>query len=214
MADWFRKRSWEADDQRDFEDRLAQAPADARPQYLRLQALELGESRPGDALTLLKRALDGWPEHFETAATLGQCGDCLMALGDYEGAVEAYALAVKRMRYHPGVQTQAWLSCVLAIAERGDRSRFRLAQQILREFGARLDHPAVALRASAAAALIAQAEGRVEEARVQSGAALLASATLRDRKIPMSADDRALLRRMRAIAEPRSWRRWLPFDVS
>lgn len=213
MADWFRKRSWEADDQRDFEDRLARASADARPQYLRLQALELGESRPGDALTLLKRALDGWPEHFETAATLGQCGDCLMALGDYEGAVEAYSLAVKRMRYHPGVQTQAWLSCVLAIAERGDRSRFRLAQQILREFGDRLDQPVVALRATAAGALIAQAEGRVEEAKAKAGTALEAAAVLRDNRVPLTAEDRALVRRMRAIAEPKSWRRWLPFDV-
>lgn len=213
MADWFRKRSWEADDQRDFEDRLAKATAEARPQYLRLQALELSESRPGDALTLLKRALDGWPEHFETAATLGQCGDCLMALGDYEGAIEAYALAVKRMRYHPGVQTLAWLSCVLAIAERGDRSRFRLAQQILREFGDKLDQPLVAFRASAAGALIAQAEGRVQEANGLAQAAIDAAVTLRDRRLPLTADDRSLLRRIRAIAEPKSWRRWLPFDV-
>lgn len=213
MADWFRKRSWEADDQRDFEDRLAKAPADARPQYLRLQALELGESRPGDALRLLDRALGDWPDHFETAASLGQRGDCLMALGDYEGAVESYALAVKRMRSYPGVQTQAWLSCVLAIAERGDRSRYRLAQQILREFGDRLDQPVIALRAGAAAALIAQAEGRVAEARGLARSALDASAMLRERRLPLTAEDRVLVRRMRVIAEPKSWRRWLPFDL-
>ncbi|ATQ43393.1 tetratricopeptide repeat protein [Caulobacter mirabilis] len=214
MADWFRKRSWEADDQRDFEDRLAKAPTDARAQYLRLQALELGESRPAEALRLLDRALGDWPDHFETAATLGQRGDCLMALGDYENAVESYALAVKRMRSYPGVQTQAWLSCVLAIAERGDRSRFRLAHQILREFGAKLDQPLIRLRAAAAAALIARAEGRAEDGRDQARTALEAASLLRGRKVALAADDRALVRRIRAIAEPRLWRRWLLLGLS
>jgi tetratricopeptide (TPR) repeat protein len=64
--EWFRSPSWDEDARSAFEKRLRRAKPHNRPQYLRIKALALIEADlRGEAILLLRRIVDDYPESFE-----------------------------------------------------------------------------------------------------------------------------------------------------
>jgi tetratricopeptide (TPR) repeat protein len=100
--DWFRKTSWNEDDQSDFRVHLGRAQDRSRAQYLRIQAGTLSASQGllQPAIELLDEMLSTYPDSEEVATALAQKADCLYRLGDIDGAVANYGASIERMRNH------------------------------------------------------------------------------------------------------------------
>jgi hypothetical protein len=66
MKDWYRRTTWTEKDEEEFFAKLRRARKDGRAQYLKLQALELVNTRKRTLLkvaeTLLKKILEEYPD--------------------------------------------------------------------------------------------------------------------------------------------------------
>jgi hypothetical protein len=134
--EWFRKSSWGLHDREDFYKRLKRARPDNQAQYLRIQATYLvgnADTLPA-GLALLDEMLERHPDSLEVATALGQKAECLMALGDINGALENYWRSIERMRSVPKMQCLAWLDFALLVARVRKVDRYDDALQVLDEF--------------------------------------------------------------------------------
>ena len=98
-AEWFRKTTWSASDEKTFFARLASSRKDFhRAQYLRIQAVHLFDT--GDvllvraALALLERLLVECPEPSQLALAYLQMARCHEQLGACDAAVDAFRRAL------------------------------------------------------------------------------------------------------------------------
>ena len=67
MTDWYRRKTWTKTDEEEYFDRLGRARKDGRAQYLRVQAIELIETKEDNLLsvaeTLLNKILTDYPDN-------------------------------------------------------------------------------------------------------------------------------------------------------
>jgi len=96
--DWFRRKTWSAADEAEFETKLARARGQ-RAQYLHIQALTLTETEnpalADPAIALANRQLQEDPESIFRAQVLCTIARASASKGDVPGAVAAYRRAVK-----------------------------------------------------------------------------------------------------------------------
>ena len=109
--EWFRRRTWSAADEANFERKLARARG-RRSEYLRIQALTLAEtedpSLAGPAIALANRQLQEDPDGIFRAQVLCTIARAYASKGDVAGAVDAYRRAV-RAEEERGVRCCAYL---------------------------------------------------------------------------------------------------------
>lgn len=213
MADreWYRRETWSAEDEADFERRLMRARATSRSQYLRIQALHLAETGEvalaGTALRLLDRLMAEYPDPMDLPQVQLQRAEVLVALGDWEGAVVAYRAAVAAERRPGTIRTEVSVEFPWAVVLRGASVLYDEVEAILdaqpedeRPF------PSMKFRWSAAKALLAEHRRDEPAARGHAAAALMAMAAdrsgfLHHQKLGLVREvDEALLRRLRRLA--------------
>jgi len=96
--EWYRRRTWSAEDEAEFEINLARARGQ-RSEYLRIQATTLAETDDpalaDSAMALANRQLADDPDGIFRAQVLCTIARASATKGDVEGAVRAYRQAVK-----------------------------------------------------------------------------------------------------------------------
>jgi tetratricopeptide (TPR) repeat protein len=172
--DWYRNPTWDPEIQARFTEKLRRARN--KSQYLRIQAGYLVRSHPKTALALLDRyfALD---EHFDMAQAFLDQADAWLALGSVEQAIHSLQQALQREKEYPNYKTQAWSRYALLVAQQKLSHLYESALQVLQETAhdrsqAIALFPASAFCWQAAFALIADAEGRSDQAQQSAAKAL------------------------------------------
>src|SRR5262245_48893836 len=105
-TDWFRRATWTDEDQADFIAHLRRCRSSAnKAQYLRIQALHLQETGAKPlimaALGLLEQLVRECPERTELASVYLQQGECRMALGKGDDAIESLRQSLEFQRGFP-----------------------------------------------------------------------------------------------------------------
>ncbi len=157
--DWYRRESWSQSDQERFFKRLARSRSGYnKAQYLRIQAytLQTKASPPmfREALHLLDILLREHPHSAELGSAYLQRAQCLEAVGDLEGALGAFRLAVEADRADTGVQTNASLERALFIVRHGRSDLYEVALEDLERLEPHLVFPVTQYKIALAAALI------------------------------------------------------------
>ena len=215
--EWFRQTNWGPAEQTLFRDKLARARPANRAQYLYLQGVTLVKTNPSAALGLLDAYLDAYPEDINVAPAQEARATAMLALFDESGAMKAFEAAFARMREFPSVKTLAAVGYAEAVTERKLADRYDDALAVMREFQSVVTLPVERFRVSAARALIAEAQGRQEEAMSQARLAMEAaviqnSGLAKHPKLGLVGDERAeLVKRMQTVESRRRrpwWRFW------
>lgn len=179
--DWFRRETWSSEDQGEFERRLARSRPTSRAQYLRIQAVHLRQAREPELLraahTLLDRVVTEYPKDLQAALGLAERAECLVALGEWPAAAEAFRAAIEAEEAFPSVRTDAYLSFAFEAVTRDDRALFDEVSRVCRAHASESrPFPVQQFRWHAVQALLADAEQNTEVARTEASAALAAAA--------------------------------------
>jgi hypothetical protein len=178
--EWYRRTSWSDSEREDFEKRLARARPHSRAQYLRIQAAHLADTRDERltrvALDLLSRMLAEYPDRVQTAQGHAQRAECLLQLGDWNGAVEAFRAVLDAERAFPSVKTNAYLRFGYLVTTRGARELFDEVERIAEEHaGESRPFPVLQFEWHAVQAFLGDARADAARAREHARAALAAA---------------------------------------
>jgi tetratricopeptide (TPR) repeat protein len=115
MTDWYRRKTWTKTDEEEYFAKLGRARKDGRAQYLRVQAIELIETKNINLLsvaeTLLNKILTDYPDNrIEKSQTYNSLGEIYKLREDYEKAVEYFKKSLDFEKEFPNVITTAYLN--------------------------------------------------------------------------------------------------------
>jgi tetratricopeptide (TPR) repeat protein len=115
MTDWYRRKTWTKTDEEEYFAKLGRARKDGRAQYLRVQAIELIETKDPNLLsvaeTLLNKILTDYPENrIEKSQTLNSLGEIYKLREDYETALNYFQKSLDFEKEFPNVITTAYLN--------------------------------------------------------------------------------------------------------
>jgi len=116
--------------------KLRRARKDSRAQYLKIQALELLDSKEDNLLqvaeVLLHRVLTEYSDYnFNRAPTLHRLGDVYKKKKDYERAIEYYKQALDYEQVYPNVRTDSYLNYAELVVKTGKTSEYQIVENIL-----------------------------------------------------------------------------------
>lgn len=135
-ADWYRRKSWSKTDEEEFFAKLSRTRKDGRAQYLKIQAIELVETKEPQLLEvakeLLSKVLNEYPEdNLNKASVYNTFGDVFKLESDIEKAIEYYKNAIDFEKIFPNVITQASLNYAELIVKNQFESLYPTAEEIL-----------------------------------------------------------------------------------
>jgi tetratricopeptide (TPR) repeat protein len=115
MTDWYRRKTWTKTDEDEYFAKLGRARKDGRAQYLRVQAIELIETKDKNLLsvaeTLLNKILTEYPDNrIEKSQTFNSLGEIYKLREDYETALEYFQKSLDYEKEFPNVITSAYLN--------------------------------------------------------------------------------------------------------
>jgi len=113
-TEWYRRKTWTKSDEEEYFAKLGRARKDRRAQYLKIQAIELAETKDPELLdiaeTLIQKLLSDYPDaEFERSSSLNTLGDIYKIREKFDKAIEYYKQAIDFEEIYPGVLTQAYL---------------------------------------------------------------------------------------------------------
>lgn len=172
--DWYRSAGWSADDQADFERRLARTRNWSRGQYMRIKGLALYEAGEVDgAKGLWQRILDDPEYKFEHPMVLELLGDAWQK-DDPERAERFYCRLLSEFPDLDSTTGTVEVSLAEVFLQRGDDTSVSRAAELLDAYLQRVedeempDWPNVMFRLEVARLQIAEAQG--DAAAVQNAA--------------------------------------------
>lgn len=137
MADWYRRKTWTKIDEEEFYLKLGRARKDSRAQYLKIQAMELLETKDGELLevakNLLYKMLADYPgDEFNRSSVLHALGDISKFNEDYESAINYYEQALDFEKIYPKVKTQAYLDYAELIVKTNKIDLYEKTEKMLK----------------------------------------------------------------------------------
>jgi len=170
MTDWFRKKTWTQTDEEEFFAKLKRARKDGRAQYLKIQAIELVETKNKILLKvaeeLLSKMLTEYPnDNFEKGSALHTLGDIYKLQENYKKAISYYKQAFDFEKVYPNVRTQAYLDYSELIVKTGDTASFDKVEQVLLERLPTLMFPLEKYKATSLLSIINKSKNKDDEAR-------------------------------------------------
>ncbi|MBK6825887.1 MAG: hypothetical protein IPG86_02950 [Chitinophagaceae bacterium] len=169
MTDWFRRKAWTKMDEEEFFIKLGRARKDSRPQYLKIQAIELVSTKNKDLLkvaeSLLNKLLTEYPDdNFNKSPALHTLGDIYRNLGIEIKAVDFYKQALDFETIYPNVKTQAYLDYAELIIKSKDTAKFGELESILLERQPNLLFPIDKYKVNSILSIINKFNGKEEKA--------------------------------------------------
>jgi tetratricopeptide (TPR) repeat protein len=124
MTEWYRRKTWTKQDDEEFFAKLGRSRKDGRAQYLRVQAIELIETRNENLLSvaesLLNKILTEYTNNrLEKSPALNSLGEIYKLRKDYNRALEYFKRSLDFEREYPNVITQAYLNYSETVVEAG-----------------------------------------------------------------------------------------------
>jgi len=115
MPDWYRRKTWTEQDQKEFFLKLGRAREYNRAQYLYIQAVELIETKKSDLLRaaeeLLRKILLEYPdEKIHKSQTLNSLGEIYLTREDFVEAINHFQMAIDFEKEFPNVVSSAKLN--------------------------------------------------------------------------------------------------------
>lgn len=115
MTDWYRRKTWTKADEEEYFVKLGRARKEGRAQYLRIQAIELIETKDKNLLavaeSLLNKILIDYPDNrIEKSQTFNSLGEIYKHREDYETALEYFQKSLDFEKEFPNVITTAYLN--------------------------------------------------------------------------------------------------------
>jgi len=168
--DWFRKKTWEEDDKKDFFAHLKSSRSSgSKAQYLRIQASYLhgldSDHTTRESLILLDQVLSDYPDSFERSQAFLQKAECLQALGLLDESIASYRAALQSERDRPNVKTNAWLKFGWTVVQYRLRDLYLEVLEILQEFHPSMLFETDKFRLNGIKAIIAHDQGDRNSAR-------------------------------------------------
>lgn len=170
MADWYRRKTWTKTDEQEFFAKLARARKDGRAQYLKIQAIELVETKDKTLLkvaeTLLNKMLTEYPDDdFEKGSALHTLGDIYKLNDNYELAIDFYKQALDFETIYPNVITQAYLDYSELVIKTGKENLFDELEKLLLDCYSELTFPIEKYKVNSILSIINTNKGRQEQAQ-------------------------------------------------
>ncbi|MFI2743561.1 tetratricopeptide repeat protein [Zhouia sp. PK063] len=168
--DWYRKKSWTANDEEHFFIKLNRARKYSRAQYLKIQAIELIETSKPKLLEvaefLLAKMLSEYPdEKFCRASALNSLGDIYKKQGKIEKAIEFYKKSLEFEIEYPNVKTQSYLNYSELIIKSNLTDQFDSVKNIVLERFNNLIFPLDRYKTASILSIICKKEGEMELAK-------------------------------------------------
>jgi len=134
--DWYRKKSWDKSDEEHFFQKLSRARKDNRAQYLKIQGIELMDTKKPELLEvaemLLENLLTEYPEDkFNRSSTFKTLGEIYKLRGNNEKAIEYFKKAIDFEKEYPNVQTGAYLDYAELIIKMDREGNFEEVENLL-----------------------------------------------------------------------------------
>lgn len=134
--DWYRRKTWTDEDQRDYFERLNLAKKHNRPQYLRIQAIELLETGEKENLEaaekLLKKQLSEFPEErVNRSSAFRTLGEIERIRGNSDKALNYYRKALNFEKEFPNSITQAYLDFSELVVKEKREEDYNFVQELL-----------------------------------------------------------------------------------
>lgn len=112
--DWFRRKTWTQNDEEEFFAKLKRARKEGRPQYLKIQGIELIEIKDEKLLyvaeMLLNKVLTDYPDdNFNKSSTLHSLGVIYKLRNDLDKALHYYKESLDFEKIYPNVITQSYI---------------------------------------------------------------------------------------------------------
>jgi len=169
MTNWYRKKTWTKNDEEEFFMKLNKAKKESRAQYLKVQAIELVETKNTRLLdvaeTLLNKLLLEYPDNnIEKSPSLNTIGDIYKYRGNYDLAIDYYKKAIDFEEIFPNVLTQAYLEFSELALKLKKENYYAFAEQIMSK---RIEHilfPLEKYKAFSILSILNQLKGNVEKA--------------------------------------------------
>ncbi len=170
MADWFRRKTWTKTDEDEFFAKLGRARKDGRAQYLKIQAIELVETKDMELLkvaeSLLKRMLTEYPDdNFNKGSALHSLGDICKQFENYKEAINYYKQALDFEKVYPNVKTQAYLDYSELVIKTGATNSFDELESILLERVAKLLFPIEKYKVNSILSIINKYKNKPDKAK-------------------------------------------------
>lgn len=115
MTDWYRRKTWTKADEEEYFVKLGRARKGGQAQYLRVQAIELIETKDKNLLsvaeTLLNKILTDYPDNrIEKSQTYNSLGEIYKLREDYKTALEYFQKSLDFEKEFLNVITSAYLN--------------------------------------------------------------------------------------------------------
>jgi len=173
MSDWFRRSTWTQEDEIEFFNKLKRAQKHNRPQYLRIQACCLYETKDPELLRVaeslackvLTDCLDTEFIDIEIASAYQLLGRIYEELGENDKAILHYQKALEQERAYPNSRTDAYLDYAEIIVKTQRTELFSEAETILHEQVERAYFPAQKYKLCIILAIINKHRGDDAEAQ-------------------------------------------------
>jgi len=136
MIDWYRRKTWTNRDEEEFFAKLKRARVGGRAQYLRVQAIELVETKQKELLavaeSLLNTILTEYPEaRIEKSPALNALGEIYKLRNDYEKALDYYSRSLDFEKVFPNVITSSYLDFAELIIKTSRKDLYETAETLL-----------------------------------------------------------------------------------
>ena len=115
MTDWYRRKTWTKADEKEYFAKLGRARKVGRAQYLRVQAIELIETKDKNLLvvaeSLLNKLLTDYPDNrIEKSQSFNSLGEIYKLREDFETALDYFQKSLDFEKEFPNVITTAYLN--------------------------------------------------------------------------------------------------------
>ena len=136
MKDWYRRKTWTKADEEEFFAKLGRARKDGRAEYLKIQAIELVETKDKQLLkvaeSLLNKMLDEFPEdNFNKSSAFHTLGDIYKINDNLEKAIDYYKKAIDFETVYPNVRTNSYLDFSELIIKTKKADQYDFVESIL-----------------------------------------------------------------------------------
>ncbi|MFZ1790890.1 MAG: hypothetical protein WAT92_21375 [Saprospiraceae bacterium] len=138
MTDWYRRKTWTKADEEEYFAKLGRARKEGRAQFLRVQAIELIETKDKNLLavaeSLLNKILTDYPDNrIEKSQTFNSLGEIYNLKEDSESALEYFQKSLDFEKEFPNVITTAYLNFAKTVILAGKTELYDKVENLLAE---------------------------------------------------------------------------------
>lgn len=136
MSDWFRQSNWNKEIEEHFLKKLSRARKESRAQYLKIQAIELIETKNLAVLCaaemLIQKLLNDYPENkIDRSQCFLSLGDISKFHGDSISSLDYYRKAIDHEEVYPNVKTRAYLDFAETVIKLEKQEYYSLVQSLI-----------------------------------------------------------------------------------